>query len=119
MSIKWCGTLESSSFVGLAVPMSIPLYICIESEEIISPLYFFASSIAKAVLPTAVGPTIAKTFMVISFQFQLFYKHGIAKREESILLFNRCFICLHNLFLATQGANKHEQSALWQVKVSN
>ena len=47
-----------SETVGFAVAMLIPLYICIESAEIISPLNFFAHSTARAVLPDAVGPTI-------------------------------------------------------------
>ena len=37
ISTRWCGTSDNSSRVGLAVPMSISLYICLASTEIISP----------------------------------------------------------------------------------
>ena len=57
-----------SSFVGFALPISISLYICIESADTTSPLIFFASSIDKAVFPEAVGPHITITFGFIRFE---------------------------------------------------
>ncbi len=55
-----------SAGVSLAVPMSIPLYTCIESAEITSPPTFSARLSVSAVLPTAVGPTMAiiRVFML-------------------------------------------------------
>src|ERR1700741_161072 len=47
-----------SSTVGLAVPISKPLYTVHESAQITSPFSFLASLIDSAVLPLAVSPTI-------------------------------------------------------------
>ena len=57
-SMRWCGTPCISSGVGLAVPMSMRRYICIESAETISPPSSFASRTPSLVLPVAVGPVI-------------------------------------------------------------
>ena len=46
----------------MAVAMSIPVYICMESAETISPSRALASLTASADLPDAVGPTTAKIF---------------------------------------------------------
>lgn len=60
MSIQWCGMPCIWLFVIFSVPISRPLYICRESAEITSPLYFFARVTASVVLPEPVGPTIIK-----------------------------------------------------------
>jgi len=56
--MKWCGAAESSSGEGFAVPISISLKNCRESAEMISVFRCCATCMARAVLPTAVGPTI-------------------------------------------------------------
>ena len=45
----------------LSVPMSNPLYTAVESQLTISPRTRSANARAKALLPVAVGPTIAMT----------------------------------------------------------
>lgn len=52
-----------SSIVGFAVPISRPLYICLESTEIISPFNLFARLIDSFVFPDALGPAIAINFI--------------------------------------------------------
>ena len=57
-SSRWCGTSARSAAVGLAVPMSMPRYTCIESTETSSQLGSRrASARASADLPDAVAPT--------------------------------------------------------------
>ena len=58
----------SSSFVGIAVPISIPLYICRESADIIGQPKCSAMAKLVLVLPTAVGP-ISTTRLFIVFLF--------------------------------------------------
>ena len=55
-----------SCSVTLAEPISMYLYICIESAEIISPFNSLASFIESSVLPTAVGPPSTNSFCFIS-----------------------------------------------------
>ena len=57
-----------SSDEGAAVPIGICLNICRESAEIISECMRFASSIANADFPEAVGPVI--TMRVFNFVSQ-------------------------------------------------
>ena len=66
-SSMWWGTPPISSRVGLAVPMSMRRYICMESADTTSPLWALASSTASQVLPEAVGPVITRIFGVIPF----------------------------------------------------
>jgi hypothetical protein len=70
--IKWCGALESSSAVGAAVPICISLKNCLESAEIISVLKCCASLMLSAVLPIAVGPTIAIRYFVFASMVLIF-----------------------------------------------
>ena len=60
-SSRWCVTLPISFLVILLVPISSPLYICLESAEIISPFIFLAIFTAKLLLPVAVCPKITIT----------------------------------------------------------
>ena len=57
-SIMWWGMPPISSGVGLAVPMSMRRYICMESADTTSPLRALASSTARRVFPEAVGPVM-------------------------------------------------------------
>ena len=59
-SIPRCGTERSSLADGLAVPMSKPLYICLESALMIVALYSSASRSAMFDLPAAVGPQMTR-----------------------------------------------------------
>ncbi len=60
-SIRWCGTAARSATDGLAVPMSMPRYTCMESSETISTSPSAAATArATADFPDAVGPTIAR-----------------------------------------------------------
>ena len=52
---------KKSDLVGFAVPISIYLYICILSAFMISPRRFLASSKARLLFPTPVGPRITIT----------------------------------------------------------
>lgn len=56
-----------SAIVIFPVPISKPLYTCLESAEIISPLNFFAIFTARSLLPVAVGPRITKIFLGLDF----------------------------------------------------
>ena len=58
MSIMWWGIPCISSRLGLAVPMSMRRYTCMESQETTSPFSSLASSTARAVFPEAVGPAM-------------------------------------------------------------
>ena len=60
MLMRWCGTLANSSLLGLAVPISIPLYTSAESMLITSIGQILARDKASPVLPTPVGPVIVK-----------------------------------------------------------
>ena len=51
--------------LGLAVPIDMYLYICILSADIISEFNNFASSMATAVFPEAVGPQMIYTLFFI------------------------------------------------------
>ena len=56
--MQWCGTARWSAAVGLAVPMSMPRYTCMESTATISTSSRCAAiSIASADFPDAVGPS--------------------------------------------------------------
>ena len=59
-SSRWCGTARCSAGVGLAVPMSMPRYTCMESTVTISRSPSAAAT-ARATedLPDAVHPTSA------------------------------------------------------------
>ena len=54
----WWGIPCISSKVGFAVPMSMRLYTCMESQDTTSPFSSFASVAASAVFPDAVGPAM-------------------------------------------------------------
>ena len=61
-----------ASGITFAEPISICRYTCMESAEMIDPLIFFASSMDKAVFPTAVGPvkmTIGLFSVIIFIRF--------------------------------------------------
>ena len=59
-SMPWWGTSARSAGVGLAVPMSMPRYTCIESTTTSSvPASLRARRRASADLPAPVGPTMA------------------------------------------------------------
>ena len=51
-----------SAGVGLAVPISMPRYTCMESAETIIAPASRASRMARSDLPDAVGPTMAMMF---------------------------------------------------------
>jgi hypothetical protein len=53
----------------LSVPISKPLYTCIESQLMISPLRCSASLIAMSLFPTAVGPTTMTRFLASDSNF--------------------------------------------------
>src|SRR3989344_8895947 len=55
-----------SFLVILPEPISSPLYTCLESAEIISPLNFLATFTANALFPLAVGPRITIIFLLNS-----------------------------------------------------
>ena len=58
--MQWWATSARSAGVGLAVPMSMPRYTCIESTDTIStPVHGAGEASASADLPDAVGPTMA------------------------------------------------------------
>ena len=59
MSTMWWVTLARSAGDGLAVPMSIPRYTCIESTESTDPPRSAASRRAISLFPEAVGPRTA------------------------------------------------------------
>ena len=61
-----CGNSLSKAQLGFAVPRSRPRYTCPESTLISRTGNCFATSIANAVLPTAVGPVITTTRRVDS-----------------------------------------------------
>ena len=61
-SMRWCGTPCISSCVGFAVPMSMPLYICMESADTTSPPSSRASMTPSLVFPVAVGPVMTAIF---------------------------------------------------------
>ena len=73
-----------SSSVGFAVATFIPLYICIESAEIISPESLFASSTERAVLPEAVGPHTT-TINCLSITQLLLKKRSILYFEREVI----------------------------------
>src|SRR5262245_53221574 len=52
-----------SSTPSLSVPMSMPRYTAVESQETTSPLNCSASSRPSALLPDAVGPTTATSLV--------------------------------------------------------
>ncbi|KJU86191.1 membrane protein [Candidatus Magnetobacterium bavaricum] len=64
-------TARCCSASGLAVPISIPLYTCIESALIISVSRYCAINMATLLLPTQVGPTSATTvfWLTVSIVF--------------------------------------------------
>src|SRR3989344_7505770 len=61
-SKRWWGILAISFLVILPAPISIPLYTCRESAEIISPWNFRASLTANALFPEAVAPAMTIIF---------------------------------------------------------
>lgn len=58
-----------SSIGGFALPISRPLYICLESTDIISPLSSCAKLTERAVFPDALGPAIAISFGFVIIVF--------------------------------------------------
>ncbi len=66
-SSRWCGTARCSAGVGLAVPMSMPRYTCMESTVTISRSPSAAAT-ARATedLPDAVHPTRASRVAGVS-----------------------------------------------------
>src|SRR3954471_3978778 len=62
MSTRWCGTPRCSSIGTLSVPMSMPRYTAVESHATISPPRRLARARPSALLPVAVGPTIARSW---------------------------------------------------------
>lgn len=61
MSNMWCGMFCISCSVILPVVASRWRYICRESADMTSPLYRFARSTAKSLLPLAVVPTMTRS----------------------------------------------------------
>src|SRR5262249_641035 len=61
MSSMWCGTPRRCAGLSLAVPISMPVYSCIESALITSPPSARARPSDSSDFPAAVGPTTAIT----------------------------------------------------------
>ena len=51
--------------------------------------------------------------------YYLHYEHGIAKREESVLFFNRFFIRRQHMFPSRKRGYQHNQRRLRQMKIRN
>ena len=77
-STRWWTTAARSASVGLAVPMSMPRYTCIESSDTISTSPSSrASANASADFPDAVGPTSARWVMP-GVRRRSLHRHGDA-----------------------------------------
>src|SRR5262245_50954521 len=59
-SRMWWGTARRSARDALAVPMSMPMYTCCESQLTTSPPRRCARARPSALLPEAVGPRMAR-----------------------------------------------------------
>src|SRR5699024_635091 len=91
--------------------MSRPLYTCMESPLMTSPLKWLAMSMLSRVFPTAVGPTIDMIFCFISIPLYIFI-HTRDKHAASRCIFPVCFAGLQANRLSVHHVSHRQEESL-------